>query len=281
MPTTSRSHRAAATSLAAPTAGALITLTSDFGLRDPYVGVMKARIAQRAPHVCIIDLTHQITPFQFEEAGYWLYCCHGQFPQGSVHVAVVDPGVGSERAIVVLCASQQLFVAPDNGLLGLLASSDPGACAYRVEAASLVALGLRFDSTTFHGRDIMAPLAAELISGRVRPEQLGPRLVPQPGSLQLARRAADGSIAGTIAVIDHFGNALTTIPGALIGPRLEVRLRPGAPPLRRVRTYAEARPGECVALINSASMLELAVREGSAAKALNVKPGQAVYLSEG
>jgi S-adenosylmethionine hydrolase len=240
---------------------------------------MKSRIVLRAPQIPVIDLTHQITPFAPEEAGYWLYCCLPQFPAGTVHVAVVDPGVGSARAIVVLCAAQQCFIAPDNGLLGLLAYSRADAVAYRVEAAALVALQLAPHSATFHGRDIMGPLAAELAAGRVQAAQLGPRHVLEPGRLQPAVREPDGSIRGSVALIDHYGNALTTIAASLLGSMRQVRLQPGGRVLRLVRTYEEAAPGECVALINSASMLELAARQGSAAAQLNVGPGQQVQVS--
>jgi len=240
---------------------------------------MKSRILGRAPAVPVVDLTHAITPFRPEEAGYWLYCCQSQFPAGTVHVAVVDPGVGSARAIAVLRAAQQLFVAPDNGLLGLVAQSDPRAQAYRVSDAALKSLGLGLHSATFHGRDVMAPLAAELAMGRVRPDQVGPPHTLVRGMLQPAEEAADGSLTGTVAVIDHYGNCLTTILAAAAVGRQRVRLHPEGSPLRWVHTYEEARPGECVALINSASMLELAARRASAAALLNVLPGQRVYLS--
>lgn len=258
--------------------GALITLTSDFGLHDPYVGIMRSRILQRAPGLPVVDLTHAITPFRPEEAGYWLYCCQSQFQAGTVHVAVVDPGVGSARAITVLEAHEQLFVAPDNGLLGLVARSDPRARAFRVTDAALRSLGLALQSATFHGRDVMAPLAAELAVGRIRAPQVGPAHTLVRGMLQPAEEAADGTLLGTVAVIDHYGNCLTTIPAAAVAGREQVRLQPEGPALRWVRTYEEARPGECVALINSASMLELAARRASAAALLNVLPGQRVYL---
>ncbi|MGH8256793.1 MAG: SAM-dependent chlorinase/fluorinase, partial [Steroidobacteraceae bacterium] len=167
----------------------LITLTSDFGLHDPYVGIMKSRIVLRAPQIPVIDLTHQITPYAPEEAGYWLYCCYPQFPPGTTHVAVVDPGVGSARAIVVLCAAEQYFVAPDNGLLGLVAASCADAAAYRVDTGGLEGLGLSMRSATFHGRDVMAPIAAELAAARVRPEQLGPRHELEAGRLHPAVRS--------------------------------------------------------------------------------------------
>jgi S-adenosylmethionine hydrolase len=258
----------------------LITLISDFGLHDPYVGILKGRIVERAPGTPIIDLTHEITPFAPEEAGYWLYCCCGQFPAGTVHVAVVDPGVGSARAIVVLQAKGQLFIAPDNGLLGLVASGDVEARAYQVGEGALLRLGLAPLSATFHGRDVMAPLAAELASERLRADEVGPQHDLQPGRLQRAVARGDGSIHGVIAVIDRYGNALTTIPAASLGGFRRPRVWLAGRQLPLVRTYAEASAGECVALINSSSMLELAAREASAAQALNARAGQAVYVDE-
>jgi len=197
-----------------------------------------------------------------------------------VHVAVVDPGVGSARAILVLAAAGQLFVAPDNGLLGLLAQRLPGALAWRVQAGPLASLGLSAESATFHGRDIMAPLGAELAMCRVSPAELGPPQVPLPGPLSAPRALPDGSLEGCVAVVDHFGNALTTLAARELGERRQVRLAPGRPALPWVGTYEEAPAGQCVALVNSAGMLELAARQQSAAAILNVPPGQRVYVSE-
>lgn len=259
----------------------VLTLTSDFGLRDPYVGIMKSRVLQRAPHLPVIDLTHEIAPFQPEQAGYWLWCSYRQFPAGSVHVAVVDPGVGGARSIVVLEAAGQRFIAPDNGLLGLISQSRPDALAYRLDPGVLPALGLAFSSATFHGRDVMAPLGAELAAGRVSPAQLGEPTTVLPGRLRPAVRTGGGVLVGQVAVIDRFGNALTTIAAEVLHPRRTLRVALGRRSLRLVRTYAEARDRECVALINSSSMLELAVREGSAAAQLRLRIGAAVRVVEG
>jgi S-adenosyl-L-methionine hydrolase (adenosine-forming) len=262
-------------------ARACITLTSDFGLHDPYVGIMKSRILQRVPQIPLIDLTHEITPFQPEQAGYWLWCSYPQFPTGSVHVAVVDPGVGGARSIVVLEAAGQRFVAPDNGLLGLIAQSCPDAIAYRLEDKALPALGLSFASATFHGRDVMGPLGAELAAGRVRPQQLGERTGLFPGSLRPAVRSEGGGFEGQVAVVDRFGNVLTTIAAEALRSIPDPQVAVGAQRFRLVKTYAEARPDECVALINSSSMLELAVREGSAASRLQLRLGAAVRVLSG
>jgi len=258
----------------------VITLMSDFGLHDPYVGIMKSRILQRAAQIPLIDLTHEIAPFQPEQAGYWLWCSYPQFPAGSVHIAVVDPGVGGARSIVVLEAAGQRFVAPDNGLLGLIAQSRSDARAYRLDPKALAALGLTFASATFHGRDVMGPLGAELAAGRVRPERLGECTELLPGKLRPAVRAESGVLEGQVAVVDHFGNALTTIAAADLSPFRAPQVAFGRQHLRLVPTYAEARAEECVALINSSAMLELAVREGSAAARLQLQVGAAVRVLE-
>jgi S-adenosylmethionine hydrolase len=239
---------------------------------------MKSRIRLRAPDLPLIDLTHEIPAFTPEAAGYWLYCCLPQFPRGTEHLAVVDPGVGSARAIVVLNAAGQTLIAPDNGLLGLIAQSSSDAIAHRVDSAALARLGLRLESATFHGRDVMGPLAAEIACGRVRAEAVGPPHRLLPGGLAPARLGPDGVLIGQVAVIDHYGNALTTISAAALGERRRVQLVPGGPALRFVQTYEEAAPQECVALINSAGMLELAAYRSSAAAALNVVAGRQVYV---
>jgi S-adenosyl-L-methionine hydrolase (adenosine-forming) len=260
-------------------AAAQITLTSDFGLRDPYVGQMKSRILQRSPDSPIIDLTHEITPFHPEQAGYWLWCVAPQFPAGTVHVAVVDPGVGGERAIIVLEALGQRFIAPDNGLLGMIASSCE-ACAYAIERAALDRLGLSPASATFHGRDIMAPVAAELSAWRMEAHELGREHAPHAGTLRMAVAGADGAVRGHVAVVDRYGNALTTIPGATVAALERPTVRLDGRRLRLVRAYVEAEIGECVALINSTGMLELAAGQASAARLLNIEAGREVYLAE-
>ena len=155
-------------------ASGVVTLTTDFGLEDPFVGIMKGRLATRFPAVRIIDLTHEIPAHWPAEAGFWLARSYRYFPTGSVHVAVVDPGVGSEREIAALQADGHLFLAPDNGLLAPVVESVPGAVARHVAVGVLVRLGIDAPSATFHGRDIFAPLAAELAAGRLDPGELGP-----------------------------------------------------------------------------------------------------------
>jgi S-adenosylmethionine hydrolase len=138
----------------------VITLTSDFGLRDPFVGVMKGCILARHPGATLIDLTHEVLAHWPAEAGFWLSRSYGWFPVGTVHVAVVDPGVGTARDIVLLASRGHLLLAPDNGLLAPVKQSDAAAVAWRLTAQGMSRCRIGHASATFHGRDIFAPLAA-------------------------------------------------------------------------------------------------------------------------
>src|SRR5580692_3854810 len=156
-----------------PVPSGVITLTTDFGHQGPFVGVMKGAILQRYPQARLIDLTHEILVHWPAEAGFWLARVHPYFPPGTVHVAVVDPGVGTARGILAVLAHAQVFLAPDNGLLASVVSRAPGARIVRLAAATLARLGVARISATFHGRDIFAPLAAELAAGRLSVSELG------------------------------------------------------------------------------------------------------------
>ncbi|HTW38616.1 MAG TPA: SAM-dependent chlorinase/fluorinase [Steroidobacteraceae bacterium] len=264
----------------------VITLTTDFGLEDPFVGVMKGRILARFASARIVDLTHAIPAQRPLEAGFWLARCFEYFPQGTVHVAVVDPGVGTARAIVCILVAGHALLAPDNGLLAAVWARHPQAETIELAAPRLAALGIERVSATFHGRDIFAPVAAELACGRCAPEGLGePRQGPSggthptgevPGPLQRGRR----SVAGSVVTVDHFGNLITDIDAKHLEPfeRLEVKIGGRIVPLRR--TYAEARPRELLALVNAFEVLEIAEREGSAAATLGIGRGARVTVQD-
>ena len=218
---------------AAFAASGVVTLTTDFGLKDPFVGVMKGRLVARFPGVRIIDLTHEIPAHWPAEAGFWLARSFRYFPSGTVHVAVVDPGVGSAREIAAVEAEGHLFLAPDNGLLAPVLESAAGRHgAARGRPMLLARIGLDAPSATFHGRDIFAPLAAELAAGP--PAAGGPRPA-RPTSWSRAgsrsRWSTAGQVAGTVVTIDHFGNLITNIDArhlhGLAHPVVRVG-RPGA-----------------------------------------------------
>jgi len=154
-------------------ASGVVTLTTDFGLRDPFVGVMKGQVLLRFPEARLVDLTHEIEAHWPAEAGFWLARSYRYFAPGTVHVAVVDPGVGSARAIAAVEAEGHAFLAPDNGLLAPVLESAQAPVSRRVSDEVLRRIGVGVVSATFHGRDIFAPLAAEMAAGRLAPADLG------------------------------------------------------------------------------------------------------------
>jgi S-adenosyl-L-methionine hydrolase (adenosine-forming) len=256
----------------------VITLMTDFGLEDPFVGVMKGCILARFASARIVDLTHAVPAQRPLEAGFWLSRSFGYFPVGTVHVAVVDPGVGTSRAILCMVANGHALLAPDNGLLAAVAARCPDASTVVLAAESLTGLGVHRVSATFHGRDIFAPVAAELASGRCAPEALGERKVWVRTDQAVAPQATGRLVRGCVVTVDHFGNLITDIDiqrlEGLGAPRVSIAGR--TLPLRR--TYGEARPGELMALVNSFDVLEIAEREGSAAVTLRVGRGAPVSV---
>ncbi len=262
----------------------LIALTTDFGLADEYVGVMKGVIAGRAPQARIIDLCHAIPPQDVRHAAYLLHASWPYFPPSTLHVVVVDPGVGSARRIILLDTDHGRFLAPDNGVLTLLLDR-PGR--QHVHAVTNQEFFLHTVSATFQGRDLFAPVAAALANG-TDPADLGPTLdpaaltrlaLPQP---QID--AATGSAMGAVVAIDHFGNLLTNLSAlhltALNVPldRLMVQLEGVA--VGGIRdTYAAVAPNTVVALIGSRGTLEIAVNQGNAALRLRASIGSRVLLT--
>jgi S-adenosylmethionine hydrolase len=242
---------------------------------------MKGVILGRFPAARIVDLTHEILAHWPAEAGFWLQRSFEYFPPGTVHVAVVDPGVGTARDIIAVSARGHLLLAPDNGLLANVVDSHADAAIFRLQSARWSALNLAPPSATFHGRDIFAPLAAELAAGRSRPEDLGvasPTLVP---SWLEAPQIDKGSINGVVVTFDHFGNLLTNIDAKMLEGFIEPHVYVGHQLLPLRRTYGDARPGEFLALINSFSVVEIACAEGDAAERLGVSRGAPVVVRDG
>jgi S-adenosylmethionine hydrolase len=262
-------------------ASGVITLTTDFGLRDPFVGVMKGQVLRRFPQAQIVDLTHEVLAHWPAEAGFWLGRSFQYFPAGTVHVAVVDPGVGSARDFAIVEAAGHLFMAPDNGLLaGVLERLQEPPVLRRLDEGILPGLGVHRPSATFHGRDIFAPLAAELAAGRLLPELLGPVVSELiPGWIDEAVVLA-GQVSGAVVTIDHFGNLFTNIDATHLGRLSRPVVRAGGRDIPVRRTYADVRPGEYLALINSFGVLEVARAEQSAAQGLGLDRGAPVIVSE-
>ncbi|NEO03723.1 MAG: SAM-dependent chlorinase/fluorinase [Moorea sp. SIO3I7] len=255
----------------------IITLLSDFGLQDVYVGVMKGVIAQVNPTLNIVDLTHQIPPQNLAAARFNLINAYPYFPAGTVHVAVVDPGVGSHRRAIAIQLSQGFLVGPDNGLFSGVLEQYPVMAA--VELSNSAYWRTRNPSTTFHGRDIFASVAAHLASG-LAIESLGEVIDPNTlVTLDIPTKTlTDDGIIGSIQYVDHFGNLITNIPGGEVdGKTWSVKISDRIIP--HTQTYSNCPLGEYVALIGSHGWVEIAVNGGSAKSQLELDWGDKVELS--
>lgn len=251
----------------------IITLTTDFGLADGYVGVMKGVILGIAPHVVMVDLTHEVAPQNIRQAAFILATAVAYFAPGTIHLAVVDPGVGTPRRPLLVVTPRARYVGPDNGIFSQ-ALAEPNAQAWELDQP---AYWLSTVSRTFHGRDVFAPIAAHLAAG-VPPERLGRRIY-DPVSLPLSapRRHADGHISGEVIHVDRFGNLISNIPAGWITPGAwSCRIADQVAPL--VGSYAEVPEGALAGLVGSAGAVEVAVRNGNAARRLNVEIGEKVEL---
>jgi S-adenosyl-L-methionine hydrolase (adenosine-forming) len=254
---------------------AIITLTTDFGTRDTYAAEMKAAILSIAPDVHIVDVTHEIAPHDVLEGALALEAAAPWFPPATIHVAVVDPGVGTARRGLAMASKDQVFIGPDNGLF----TPFLGASAWRAFELTETEFRRATVSPTFHGRDVFAPAAAHVALG-LSPERLGPR-VTDPVLLAWPRpRVAAYWIGGAVVHVDRFGNLVTSIPGdalASLGSSLTVRV--GARSLPPVRTYGELARGRAGAVVGSRNRLEIAVNAGSAAAVLGARRGTSVVVS--
>lgn len=252
----------------------VITLLTDYGTQDVYAGVLHGVILGLDPRARVVDLTHQVAPQAVAQAAFLLESAAPFFPEGTVHVAVVDPGVGSARRILCARTPRATFLAPDNGLLTrVLATSSP-ASVRSVEAAHLF---LPRVSSTFHGRDIFAPVAARLALG-LDPAEVGP-VVDDPVRLPLEAPVARGDrIDGRVVHVDRFGNVITNIAGDGLGPVAAVRLGGVAIDGPACRSYADRPDGALLALVGSTGLLEVAATNGDAAARLGARPGDPVEV---
>lgn len=261
-------------------ANGIITLTTDFGLQDPFVGVMKGVILTRCPTAKIVDLTHGIQPYWPSEAGFWLSRSFAAFPAGTVHAAVVDPGVGTERRILIAEAAGQLFLAPDNGLLSPMLQRSPDARVYGLNLERLGRFDLPPPSATFHGRDIFAPLAAELARGRCKARDLGEIVAQIIVDPYAAAHIGPTEVSGVVVAIDRFGNIITNLDKAHLDGFAQPVLRAAGQAFAFGRTYGERPPGEYLALINAFGVAEIARVRGDAAAGLGLRRGDPVSLAE-
>ncbi len=259
----------------------VITITTDFGHQGPFVATMKGRILAHLADARIIDVTHEVPVYWPAEAGFWLSRAYMYFPKGSVHVAVVDPGVGTKRDIVGVVADQHAFLAPDNGLLAPIVNRQKNAIVHRLDVVAVSKkLKLPTPSATFHGRDLFAPIGAELAAGRLSIEELGPSIEEIVPSWVEEPSVTGEQVSGVIITIDHFGNLITNVEGELVQRFARPIVRTGGHAFPVRRTYGDVRPGEFLALINSFGVLEIARAEQSAAEALGLGRGAPVVVSE-
>ncbi len=258
----------------------LITLTTDFGLDDPFVAMMKGVILGRSPQSRLVDICHTIPPQDVEAASLVLQMAAPSFPGATIHVAVVDPGVGTSRRIICLAAHDQLFLAPDNGLLTPFLSESGRAFELSNEEFFLQPV-----SATFHGRDILAPVAAALARG-LDPQELGPA-VPVSGlvHLPLPRPIREkGQLRGQCLRADHFGNMATNISkkelASFLGPdEIPVIRLAGTTIIGLSPSYGQKQAG-ALALLNSSDHLEISVSHGNASRELALCPGTPVIVTK-
>ncbi|HHT9160083.1 MAG TPA: SAM hydrolase/SAM-dependent halogenase family protein [Candidatus Brocadiaceae bacterium] len=282
----------------------VITLLTDFGNQDAYVGIMKGVIAGINPFANVVDICHSIPPQDIFSSAYLLYSSYKYFPRKTIHVAVVDPGVGSRRDIVCVETKDYFFLVPDNGLLSYIVQEERPKSIIRLTNSKYFLPSL---SSTFHGRDVFAPVAAHLSLG-VKPQQLGIKInqleqldVPNP----VQKKA--GRVEGQIIYIDRFGNLITNITKEYLvkgtgGQKPEVRsMKPDAFEKiskekilskydtiettigkKRIvglsKTYTDAKPGEPLVLIGSAGFLEVSINQGNAQKYFKVDKGNKVII---
>ncbi len=260
----------------------IITLTTDFGTRDGYVGTMKGVILGINPDATIVDITHAIAPQHVQEGAFLFAASARYFPPGTIHVVVVDPGVGSERRAIAMQVDETFLVAPDNGVLSLAIRQKPGfSKVIRAVHLNRLQYWLPQVSHTFHGRDIFAPVAAHLSLG-VPLDALGDPINDWVRlSTEQPTRREDGALLARISHIDRFGNCvINLVESELAGvdPR-RIAVTVGGQTVRGIsKTYAEVEPGALLALFGSSGNLELAVRNGSAAEVLNTRVGDEVVL---
>ena len=251
----------------------VITLTTDFGERDYYVGAVKGVLSSISPGLTIVDIAHDIPPGDVLAGAFLLRNAAPEFPTGSIHLAVVDPGVGSRRRAIAVESRGFLWVGPDNGLLSF-ALEDPGAVTREITAPSL--RGRRM-SATFHGRDLFAPCAARLAAGFPFAEA-GPLLTGARVLSEVQPAVANGRIDGQVIHVDHFGNAVTNIAAEALdslagtaGSRCGLKVLAGSRTLPVSATYSDVGKGAPVAVIGSCGLLELAVNGGNGAEFLQLQ----------
>ncbi len=257
-------------------AGKIITLTTDFGYRDAFVGSMKGVILSINPSVAIVDITHDVEPYNVEEGAYIIGAGYLSFPLGTIHIAVVDPGVGSERRAIIVEADGHYLVGPDNGIFSYVMSLSKGLRIVHMTGDKFI---LAKDSPTFQGRDVFAPAAAWLSRG-VNAEEFGP-VIHDAHRLSIPLPIVEPSgVSGEVIHIDRFGNAITNIKTSDVSPfngkfYAEIRGKTILP----LMVYDQAADTGLHCLMNSNGHLEFFVNRGNASRMFGIKKGDATRVS--
>jgi S-adenosyl-L-methionine hydrolase (adenosine-forming) len=251
----------------------IITLTTDFGLSDPFVGIMKGVILGIAPDVQLVDISHEIRSYDILEAAFLIQTAYRYFPEGTLHIIVVDPGVGSARRPLAAAAHGHLFVAPDNGVLSAVFDNE----VYHITNQSLF---LSSVSRTFHGRDIFAPVAAHLARGTPI-DSVGPRVLDFVKRPLPRPRPQGDKLLATVLRIDKYGNIITNLRRSDLNDADFTINVAGLPITRLCGNFSEAEPGEFFALEGSTGFIELALNQGSAADRLKVQRGAEIEVESG
>jgi S-adenosyl-L-methionine hydrolase (adenosine-forming) len=255
----------------------MITLTSDFGLKDPYVAELKGAILTINKNANIIDVTHEVEKFNVRMGAFMLASTAPYFPDGTIHLAVVDPGVGTERRGILVQTQEGYFVGPDNGILMIAAQNQEITHAYKLTNPKFM---LPKVSSTFHGRDIFAPAAAYLDMG-LKPSEFGPEIsnLITPDFTFVKQR--NGSLIGEVLHVDSFGNIITNINQKEIvqAKSVQVKLQKISLNLAICKTYSSAKSQKAIALIGSHGFLEITINLANAARKFNVKAGDLVEVT--
>jgi len=259
----------------------IITLLTDFGLRDSYVAEMKAVILSICPEANIIDISHEVRKYDVRMGAYLLARASRYFPKGTIHVAIVDPGVGSERRAIIIESERALYVGPDNGILMMAAEMDGIKHVYQITNEKYM---LKTISKTFHGRDVFSPVAAHLARG-VPLSEFGPEIKDPIKPSYTKPKILNKTIEGEVIHIDDFGNIITNITaenlkeiGIMEGDIIKVKIGEKTMKLKLCTSYAEVPPNQPLTIIGSGETLEISINQGNAAKTLQTNVGDKVIL---
>ncbi len=260
----------------------IITLTTDYGTNDHLVGTLKGVILKINPDATIVDITHHVAHYDVLDGALAIGSAYKYFPPRTIHIVVVDPGVGTDRRPLLVSGETQYFIAPDNGVLSMVYEQEESLTVRQVNAEHYF---LQPVSMTFHGRDIFAPVAAWLSKGG-QTGSMGEEITDYKRFSLPKPKAADGLVTGTVLRVDHFGNLLTNFrsadlsEGILKSGAMHMQLN-GKEVTRLVETFAKGEPNEAVAVIGSNGYIEIAVNKGSAARVTGAGRGAAVTLVTG